>query len=83
MDIYGWDYYELEKEISRATTFELLELYKREKKKRIDKCLVYYNNKSNMTKDEESLLEKECEFHEGAKIKVALKIAETLTKENE
>jgi len=80
MNLNSWDYDELDKEMRKATPFQLLQLYKRENKKYTEKCVEYANRIGTLTPEGITVLEKECEFLNGARIKVALKIAEELTK---
>lgn len=80
MNINSWDYYDLEKEMQGATVGKLLELYKREDKNYSDKCSEYFNYMSKLSEEDKQKLIKECEFFEGSRMKVALSIAENLTK---
>lgn len=80
MHLNSWDYYDLEKEMQDASVGKLLDLYKRENKKYSDKCAEYFKFMSKLSEDDKKALEKECEFFEGARMKLALQIAEHLTK---
>lgn len=80
MNLNSWDYYDLEKEMQGASVGRLLELYKRENKSFSDKCFEMVNIQSNLNEEGKRSYEKECEFLNGARLKVALKIADELTK---
>lgn len=80
MNLNSWDFYDLGKEMRDVNVSELLELYKREEKKYSDKCAEYVRSLSKLTDEGKKEFEKECEFLQGCKITVALKIADTLTK---
>lgn len=80
MDLNSWDYHDLDKEMRGANVFELMELFKRERGKYTDKCSELVSNMKNLNEVGRQSIEDECRFLEGAKLKVALRIAETLTK---
>jgi hypothetical protein len=80
VNLNSWDYYDLETEMAGATLGKLQELFKREDKKYSDKCGEFFQNMSKLTEEGQAKLLKECEHFEGARLKVALAIAEALTK---
>ncbi|MEK4025457.1 hypothetical protein [Sporosarcina sp. FSL W7-1283] len=80
MDLNSWDYHELGKEMRYASIFKLLELFKREDEKYNSKCVEFVDITKNLNKEDRQAIEDECQFYEGSKLKIALKIAETLTK---
>lgn len=80
MNLNSWDYYDLEKEMQAASLFELLEMFKREDKKYSNKCGEYVTIMNKLNEEGKKEIEKKCEFLQGATIKIALRIAERLTK---
>lgn len=80
MNLNSWDFYDLEQEMRDANVSDLLELYKREEKKYSEKCVEYVNSSSRLNDEKKQLIEKECNFLAGCKAKIALRIADTLTK---
>lgn len=80
MNIYGWEYSDLSKEIRDTNVAGLIELYKREDEKYSTKCGEYVTIKSSLTEDEVKEMEKECEFLHGCKLLVAMRLADELSK---
>ena len=79
MNLGGWDYYDLQKEIQKCNMFELLLLYRREKKKFQEKCVELINNGESLNDLGKEKIEKECKFLEGSEMKIALEIADRMT----
>ena len=79
MNLNGWEYYELEKEMGNSNFAQLLELFKRESKKYLDGCNEYVKNLSNLNKEGKEKLESELNFIAGGKLKIGLRIAEIMT----
>ncbi|MNP56668.1 hypothetical protein D3C76_1514130 [compost metagenome] len=73
----GWEHYDLEKEMGGANIALLLELFKRENKKYIDKCIELVAG--NLTEDERNKIIDHCTLLDEARVKVSLRIAEILT----
>lgn len=80
MNLNSWDYYDLEQEMSGVSMSKLLELYKREEVKYSNKCSEFLDSFSKFTEEGKKDFEKECEFLLGCKMKIALRIADMLTK---
>ena len=73
----GWEHHDLENEISRASVSELLDIYKREHKKCVDKASESIN--SRLTPEGKEEVRKEFDLlNEGCQ-KVAVRIAKVLT----
>ncbi|WP_226035660.1 hypothetical protein [Aquibacillus saliphilus] len=80
MDLYNADYYDLEDEMTGTNVAGLIKLYKREDRKFSDKCLEMVDNLSKLNEEGKKSFEKECEFLNGGRVKIALKLADLLTK---
>lgn len=72
--------FKLDDELQEATMFELLELYKREGLKYKELCLKYVENREYLTEKGIQNIKEMCKFHENSKTKIALRIADDLTK---
>lgn len=80
MNLNGWEHHDLEVEMRDRPLFVLLEIFKREDtkfNKRCEELLVLYNS---MTEEGRKAKEQECHLQDEARCKVALKIANMLTK---
>lgn len=77
-----WEYHEFEKELENANTEKLLEMFKRENDNFTAKCTefaTYLNNCTEEVKSKFEKVESECDFLDDIRIKIALRIAESLT----
>lgn len=72
----GWEHYELEKEIGKATVSELLDIYKREYQKCSDKAIESIN--SRLTAEAQAEMKEEFQLLSEGCQKVATCIANTL-----
>jgi hypothetical protein len=79
MNRTGWEHYELEKVIINSNMAQLLELFKRESEKYINKCVEYSNSLSKLTEDSKKQVEEECQLLNEGRVKIAVYIAEKLT----
>lgn len=73
----GWEHHDLEKEISQAHVSDLLEIYKREHTKCVDKAIESIN--SHLTPEGKEAIRKEFDFLDEGCRKVAERIAKVLT----
>jgi hypothetical protein len=76
----GWEHYELEKEMSKTNIAGMLELFKREDNKFSAKCAELVQSFSKLTDEGKNEIENECKLLDEARQKIALRIAESLTK---
>jgi hypothetical protein len=72
----GWEHYELEKELSNANVFEILEIYKREHIKASDKAIE--SIKSRLTPEGKEEVEKEFNLLDEGCQKIATHLAKIL-----
>ncbi|MCM3109876.1 hypothetical protein [Lederbergia lenta] len=79
MERTGWEHYELEKEISKSNTAQLLMIFKRESETYRNKCIEYVDFAGKLTEEGKKELEEECRFLNEGRRKIALTIAEILT----
>lgn len=80
MNLHGWEFQELEKEMREASVSELLEMFKQKSKLYSEKCSEYFIHAHNLEEVDKEELEKECVFYDKSRLKLALRIAENLTK---
>jgi hypothetical protein len=80
-NIHGWEYYELGQEMRGAGIAKLLAIYSRESQKYSDKCLEYVDLDNKLNAEAKERIKEHCEFLDGAKMLLALRIADMLTKE--
>lgn len=80
MERTGWEHYELEKEMANSNMAQLLELFKREDEKCIVKAMEYVDLKNNLTDEGRKAMEEEFKLLREGKEKVAVSIAEKLTR---
>ena len=79
MERTGWEHYDLEKEIANANMAQLLELFKRESEKYINKCAEYVKTLSKLTEEGKKDIEEEADLLDEGRRKIAMHIAEILT----
>lgn len=79
MERTGWEHHELEKEMHKCNMAQLLELFKRENQKYIDKCIEYTNGLGKLTDDGKKEIHEEAILLAEGRDKVALEIALILT----
>lgn len=80
MERTGWEHYELEKEMANSNMAQLLEIFKREDEKCIVKAMEYVDLKNNLTDEGRKAMEEEFKLLREGKEKVAVSIAEKLTR---
>ncbi|MBP1308966.1 hypothetical protein JOD82_001986 [Paenibacillus sp. 1182] len=80
MSIHGWEHYELDKEMADANVAKLLEIYIREDQNYINKCCEHLDMSSLLSEEGKKKVMEQCQHYEEAKIKIALEIADRLTK---
>lgn len=80
MAINGWEHYDLEQELHKSSPVQVLAIYKRETEKYNNKCTELVSRFNKVTEKEQSELEAECHHLNEARCKVALKLADMLTK---
>lgn len=77
MNMNSWEFEDLAMELATASVMELMSIYTREDNKYSEACTKLFHEKDERKRE---ILTKECEKLELGRTKVALKLAEKLTK---
>ena len=76
----GWEHHELGLEMREANLADLMTLYKREDEKYLELCNEFVRNLTKFTEEGKKEFEAQCELQREAATKVAVAIADMLTK---
>ncbi|UGO47720.1 hypothetical protein MCCARTNEY_146 [Bacillus phage vB_BanH_McCartney] len=76
----GWENYDLETEMSKCNTAQLLMLFKREDDKYSAECGKFVQLHAHLTETGKAEMEAKCKSLDEGRQRIALRIAELLTK---
>lgn len=78
MNLHGWEFHELDVSMRGKNHAELLTLYQQKHEQYVNKCVEFVDASKDIDSDTRHDIERECEFLDKCRAKIALRIADQL-----